>query len=124
MKKIKMFILAFVAVFACVGMVACSSDDDNNEPQDLANLIGSVWQGTNNANKYSYTITIKNSEKYNFKIVDPSGNTYEDKDWNYTYNNENGVFTASYYTKTYTGTISGNTMTMNVDGTKVVLAKK
>lgn len=124
MKKIKMFILAFVAIFACVGIVACSSDDDNDGQQELTDLIGTTWQGTNTANHYSYTITIKNATTYNFKIVDPNGSTYEDEDWTYTYNAESGTINAQYDGKTYVGSIKGNTMTVTVDGTTVTLTRK
>ncbi len=124
MKKIKMFILAFVAIFACVGIVACSSDDNNDGQQELTDLIGTTWQGTNTANRYSYTITIKNATTYNFKIVAPDGSMYEDKDWTYTYDAESGVIDAQYRNKTHVGVIKGNTITMNIDGVTVTLTRK
>ncbi len=120
-----MFILAFVAIFACIGIAACSSSDDNNSgQQELSGLIGTTWQGTNTANRYSYTITIKNATTYNFKIVAPDGSMYEDKDWTYTYDAESGVIDAQYRNKTYVGVIKGNIMTVTVDGTTVTLTRK
>ncbi len=124
MKKIKMFIMALVAIFACAGIAACSSDDNNNDRQELTDLIGTTWQGTNTANRYYYIITIKDTKTYNFKIVAPNGSTYEDKDWTYTYNAESRTINAQYRGNTYVGTIKGNTMTMIIDGVTVTLARK
>ena len=102
MRTFRMIATSLLMVVLCLNFVACSDDDekDNPSPYPTAEeLVGTVWGGTN-ADKDVYA-TLK-----------------------YEYNAENGKFSSSYEGMTIAGEITHKAMTFTIEGEKITLNKK
>ena len=56
MKTLRTIGMDLLAVFVCVNFAACS--DDDGTPQPLADLVGTVWAGTNPFTGYGVEVSI------------------------------------------------------------------
>ncbi len=125
MKKMKTLIVMLVAIFACIGIAACSSDKDSGNSQTTPkSLVGTTWRGTNAAKKLC-VVTFTSDATYHLKVTSLDGKTvYEEDDYGYTYNAETGVASAVYRDDTYAVTVKSNTMSLIMDGKTLVLIKQ
>lgn len=100
--------MALLAVVLCVNFVACSDDD---EPQTTANLIGTVWVGTNPNTRFEVEVNIKNDSKCVITVYEPnSTDLYDQEECAYLYSETTSTFSCEYDGFTITGKIEGNTM--------------
>lgn len=113
MKRIKFLAFALVAMFVCVGFASCS-DDDKDEPRNPADLIGTVWKGTNAANGYTTKVEITDGQNCEVTIYDPSGDVVDVELCVYAYDGKTGKFSVVVDGERIEGVVKGKTMTVTV----------
>lgn len=109
MKTLRLIGMALFAIVLCVSFASCSDDDD--EPQNPSDLIGTVWIGTSPYTGYEVEVNIKDDSKCIVTVYEPNSTTlYDQEECSYLYSETTGVFTCEYGGDEITGRISGNTM--------------
>ena len=123
MKTLRAIGMALLAVFVCVNFAACSDDDD--APQPLADLVGTVWAGTSPFTGYGVEVSVGGGSKCVVKVYKPnSSEVYDREECGYTYDESTGAFTCGYSGYTITGWVSGNTMTFTDEYGTYTLTRK
>lgn len=111
-----------MAVVLCVGLAACSDDDDE---QTVSDLIGTVWVGTNPNTGFEVEVSIKDESKCVITVYRPgSTDLYDQEECAYLYSEATGAFSCEYDSFTITGKISGNTMRLTDKYGTYTLTKK
>ena len=127
MRTLRLIGTTLLMVVLCLNFVACSDDDekDNPSPYPTAEeLVGTVWGGTN-ADKDVYEIKLTNKTDLTLNITSEEGEKYVDNaTLKYEYNAENGKFSSSYEGMTIAGEITHKAMTFTIEGEKITLNKK
>lgn len=70
--------MALLAVFVCVNFAACSDDDDT--PQPLADLVGTVWAGTSPFTGYGVEVSISGGSKCVVTVYKPNSSEVYDRE--------------------------------------------
>lgn len=127
MRTFRMIATSLLMVVLCLNFVACSNDDEKDNPSPyptVEELVGTVWGGTN-ADKDVYEIKLTNKTDLTLNITSEEGEKYVDNAMlKYEYNAENGKFTSSYEGMGIAGEITHKTMTFTIEGEKITLNKK
>ncbi len=107
MKKLKLFLMLFIAAVATCGFVSCDKDDDN---ADSSSIVG-TWEYREPGLADSYTFSADGS--YTNSWQEGDGKTGFDRG---TYTYEKSILTMRSFTygwvDVYTAKISGNKLTL------------
>lgn len=123
MKTFKFIGMALLTIVMCINLTACSDDDDG--PGTPADLIGTVWTGTNPHTGFEVEVSIKNDSKCVITIYRPnSTDLYDQEECAYLYSETTGVFSCEYDHFTITGQIKGNSMKLTDKYGSYTLKKK
>ena len=117
MKKIVSLLLA--AMLLCVAtlgtLAACSDDDDPQEPPTKEALANTEWSGSGYGVTANFRLASDGTVMLEVRDAE-SGSLLESGEGQYTYNEESGYIQANVNGWEVTGTISGTTCSMTVQG--------
>lgn len=119
MKKLKLFLMMFIAAVSVCGFVSCDKDDDEG---GSSSIVG-TWEDRDEYGYDRYTFSSNGSYTWVVEEYGKGGADYESG--TYTYDGKKlTLYSSDGWDDTFDVTVSGNKMTWHVEGETYVYTRK